>query len=131
MAKVRQRSWTVPGQRTKHRAWGYVTIENGKQVRQFRADWTEQQAQEALAKHLLKIERPRAKGDGITFGEAVARYLEAKARKRSLAEDARILGHLKEHFGEDTPLADVTASRIAEYKGARLSAVRKIGEGET
>ena len=37
MAKVRQRTWTIPGQRTKRKAWGYVTVENGKQIRQFKS----------------------------------------------------------------------------------------------
>src|SRR5207245_1550099 len=49
----------------------------------------------------------------------------------SLTEDSRILGHLKEHFGKDTALVDITSSRISEYKSTRLSAVRRIGKGET
>jgi integrase len=124
MAKVRQRTWTVPGQRTKRKAWGFVTVgEEGKQIRVFRSDWSKEDAEKALSERTLKIEQPKAKGPGITFSEAIARYLAAKARKRSLTEDARILGHLKEHFGKDTPLADMTASRISEYKGHRLSTV--------
>jgi integrase len=47
----------------------------------------------------------------------------AKVRKRTLTEDERILGHLKEHFGKYTALAEITASRISEYKGHRLTAV--------
>src|SRR5947208_17140590 len=130
MAKVRQRTWTVPGQRTRHKAWGFVTTENGKQVRQFRADWTKEQAEAALAEHLLKIEPQRPKGGGITLGQAAERYLAAKSRKRSLANDQRIVKHLKSAFGEDTPLTEITAGRISEYKAGRLAAVRKIGEGE-
>ena len=130
MAKVRQRTWTVPGQRTRHRAWGFVTIEDGKQVRRFRADWTKEQAEAALAEVLLKIEQPRAKGGGITLGQATERYLAAKSRKRSLANDQRIVKHLKSELGENTPLAEITAGRISEYKAGRLAAVRKIGEGE-
>jgi integrase len=49
--------------------------------------------------------------------------LVAKVRKRTLTEDERILGHLKEHFGKYTALAEITASRISEYKGHRLTAV--------
>jgi hypothetical protein len=30
MAKVRQWAWTIPGQRTKRKAWGFVTVDNGK-----------------------------------------------------------------------------------------------------
>src|SRR5207249_3761518 len=34
-------------------------------------------------------------------------------------------------FGEDTPLTEITAGRISEYKAGRLAAVRTIGEGES
>jgi integrase len=130
MAKVRQFTWKIPGQRTKRKAWGYVGIENGKQFRQFKSEWSKEQAQEALAAFLLKIEQPKVAVSSITFAVAVERYLATKARKRSLTEDARILGHLREYFGKDTSLADITAARVADYKGFRLSTVRKIGEEE-
>src|SRR2546422_5110727 len=137
MAKVRQRTWTVPGQRTKRKAWGFVTIEDGKhratcsgnqcrgcrQVRQFKTEWTKEQAEAALAEVLLKIEQPRVQSGGITLGRACERYLAAKSRKRSLANDQRIVKHLKSEFGEDTPLAEITAGRISEYKSGRLAAV--------
>ena len=128
MAKVRQFTWKHDGQRTKRKAWGYVGIENGKQFRQFKSEWSKEQAQEALAAFLLKIEQPKVAVSSITFAAAVERYLAMKARKRSLTEDARILGHLREYFGNDAPLTDITAARVADYKGFRLSAVRKIGE---
>ena len=32
-----------------------------------------------------------------------------------------MLGHLKTDFGGDTPLAEITASRISEYKAKRLA----------
>ena len=144
MAKVRQRTWTVPGQRTKRRAWGYVTIENGKhratcadatcsgcqQVRQFHAEWSKEQAEEALSKYLLKIEPAKAATGGMTLAQACERYLGLKARKKSLANDTRIVKHLKAELGEDTPLAEITADRISEYRAKRLGAVRKIGSGE-
>jgi len=45
MAKVRQRTWMVPGQRTKRKAWGFVTVgEDGKQIRVFRSDWSKEDA---------------------------------------------------------------------------------------
>src|SRR5262249_34196541 len=62
------------------------------------------------------------------FATAVERYLASKARKKGLAEDKRLLGHFEVFFGKDTALADITASRIAEYKGYRLSAARKVGD---
>ena len=132
MAKVRQRTWRIPGQRTKRKAWGFVTVaEDGKQIRVFRSDWSKEDAEKALAARTLEIEQPKPKTAGVTFAEAVERYLAAKARKRTLTEDERILGHLKAYFGKDTPLAEITASRISEYKSTRLVAVRKIGEGAT
>ena len=131
MAQVNQRLWKLPGQRTKRRAWGFTAQINGKQVRRYNAEWTQDDAEAQLAKALLQIEPEKPKSASITFEQAVERYLAAKSRKRSVSEDRRILGHLKDYFGKDTPLAEMTASRISEYKGRRLSTVRKIGEGET
>jgi len=131
LAKVNQRPWKIPGQRTKRKAWGYTVQVNGKQKRVYKAEWTREDAEKALAARLLEVEQPKPKSSGLTLAQATERYLATKARKRSLFEDIRILGHLKEYFGKDTALAEITAARIAEYKGSRLSAVRKIGEGET
>jgi integrase len=44
--------------------------------------------------------------------------------------DRRQLELLKAEFGAETPLAEITASRISEYKAKRLAAVLKIGGGE-
>ena len=129
MAKVSQRLWKIPGQRTKRKAWGFTLQVEGKQVKSYRADWTREEAEAELAKQLLKIEPVEPKGTGITLKEAVERYLVAKARKRTLAEDKRQLEALKTEFGPDTPLGDITASRISQYKDKRLSLVRTIGEG--
>jgi len=124
MAKVRQRTWRVPGQRTKRKAWGYVGVdENGKQVRVFKSEWTKEDAEQAMAVFKLKIEsKPEAKAPGLRLAQAAERYLTTKARKRSLREDHRILEHLKSAFGAETSLAEITASRISEYKAGRLAA---------
>jgi integrase len=58
------------------------------------------------------------------------RYLASKARKRTIEADRRQLKLLKVEFGAETPLAEITASRISDYKARRLAAVRKIGRGE-
>src|SRR5437899_9342173 len=132
MAKIRQRTWRVRGQRTKRKAWGFVTVENGNQVRCFKAEWTKEDAENALAARLLKIEQePKPKASGLTLAQAAERYLASKARKRSLCNDQRILKHLKSAFGADTPLSAITASRISEYKAQRLAATvrRKQGNG--
>lgn len=121
MAQVNQRLWKIPGQRTKPKAWGFTVQINGKRVKHYRAEWTREDAQAELAKKLLDIAPAKPEGGGITFGEAAERYLAAKSRKRSLREDTRILKHLTSVFGKDTPLADVTASRISAYKADRLA----------
>lgn len=70
-------------------------------------------------------------GEAQPAAKATERYLAAKSRKRSLTNDKRIIKHLKSEFGEDAPLAEITAGRISEYKARRLAAVRRIGKGET
>jgi hypothetical protein len=82
---------------------------------------TEDDAENALAAYLLKIEQPKATPAGWTFAEAVDRYLASKARKRTLAEDRRVLEHLKSAFDAETPLTAITSSRISEYKAGRLN----------
>jgi integrase len=131
MARVNQRLWKIPGQRTKRKAWGFTAQINGKQVRRYKAEWTQDDAEAELAKALLQIEPEKPKGPPtITLAEAVERYLASKARKRTVQADRRQLDLLKAEFGGDAPLADITASRISEYKAKRLASVRKIGEGE-
>jgi integrase len=129
MAEVSQREWRIPGQRTKRLAWGYTVTVNGKRTKSYKAEWTKEQAQEALAKVLLKIEQPTQQASGITLKEATERYLLAKARKKSVAEMGRVLEGFKVDFGADTPLASITASRIAEWEASRLaSASRQTGK---
>src|SRR5205823_1608554 len=130
MAKVNQRPWRIPGQRTKRKAWGYTAQVDGTQRRCYRAEWTREDAEKALAALLLQVEVAKPKADSLTLAQATDRYLAAKSRKRSLANDQRIVKHLKSAFGENTRLAEITAGRISEYKAGRLAAVRKIGEGE-
>jgi integrase len=131
MAQVNQRLWKIPGQRTKRKAWGFTAQINGKQVRRYKAEWTQDDAEAELAKALLQIESPKPKSHGITLAQATDRYLASKARKRTIGSDRRQLDLLKAEFGAETPLAEITASRISDYKAKRLAAVRKIGEGET
>ena len=121
MAKVNRRLWRVPGLRTKRKAWGFTAQVDGKQKRVYKAEWTKDEAQKALAALLLHVERqPAAKSGGLTFGQAITRYLAAKAKKRSIGDDRRLLERLRPAFGADTPLAEITAGRISEYKIARV-----------
>jgi integrase len=130
MAKVNQRPWKVPGQRAKRKAWGFTAQINGKQVRSYKAEWTRDDAEQALAAALLQIKPKNPRDAGITLAAAAERYLGLKVRKRTIAEDKRTLEHLKAAFGAKTLLAEITAERIIEYKAERLAATRKIGEME-
>jgi hypothetical protein len=82
----------------------------------YKAEWTKDDAEKALAAALLDVHPAASKAGGTTVAQAVEPYLASTARKAE--------------FGAETPLADVTASRISEYKAKRLSAVRTIGQGE-
>src|SRR5262249_47839422 len=152
MAKVNQRLWKIPGQRTKRKAWGFTAQlpcnpcphrhpttgavlhpDGVRQVRQYKVEWSKEDAEKELAALLVKQdEEPKPKkAEGITVGAATERYLALKARKKSLAGDKRIIAHLKSEFGTETPLADVTADRISAYKAKRLASMRKLGEGKS
>ena len=121
MAKVNPRLWKIPGQRTKRKAWGFTVRVGGKRVKHYRAEWTKNDAEAELAKVLLNVEPPKPVSAGITFGVAVEHYLASKSRKRTLDGDRKMLEHLKTAFGEETPLAELTAARISAYKAERLN----------
>src|SRR5215831_6647466 len=123
MAQVNQRLWKLPGQRTKRKAWGFTAQINGKQVRRYKAEWTQDDAEAELAKALLQIEAPKQASVGITFGEAIERYLKAKARKRSLAFDKMYLDQLKAALGAATRLSSLTSARISDWKAEKLAAI--------
>lgn len=129
MAEVSQRTWKIPGQRMKRKAWGFTltTMVDGKRTRtkNYRAEWSKEQAEEALAKALLKVEAPKAQASGITFGAACEKYLAAKARKKSVAEIGRVLNSLKAYFGADTPLSEITANRISQWQAERLATMSR------
>jgi hypothetical protein len=100
MAKVQKRTWLgrgISGRKVRKIAWGYTLQANGKQERKFSADWTEEDARTELAKRILAKDTPKARP--TTLAQAVDRYLQAKARKRSIAEDRRMLKHLVTRFG--------------------------------
>jgi len=125
MAAVGQRTWRVPGTRTKRKAWGYtVQTPDGKQKRVYRAEWTKDDAETALAAWKLGLSEQEEKaGAAMTFSEAVERYVQAQARRKSIKDVSRHLRAMKAHFGADTPLVEVTAAKISAWKGARLAAV--------
>jgi integrase len=73
-----------------------------------------------LAPRLSSLEPVR--DQHLTLAQAFDRYYQAKVRKKSLDEDKRIAAHLIDKFGGTTRLRDLTASRIARYRAARLTA---------
>lgn len=126
MSLVRQRTWTIPGMKTKRKAWGFTVTVDGKRKRYQSAEWTKEQAQDELAKVLLQIEQePKAEESTFTLAQGVGRYLAVKARKKTIEESRRHLKHLLSAFGGDTPLAALTANRISEYRAQRLGVVSK------
>lgn len=130
MAEVSQREWRIPGQRAKRKAWGYTltTKVDGKpkRIKSYRAEWTKEQAEEALAKAQLKIEPPKAQASGITFKQAVDQYLAAKARKRTLACDLHHLTEFISVFGAETPLSEISSSKISAWKADKLKATSSL-----
>ena len=118
--KVTQRFWGRG-----RSAWGYTYQDPaGRQVREFHEEWTKLDADQAMAARKLGLvsDQPTAVATtpGMTFGQASARYLVMKAKKRSLHHDRLHLERLKRAFGADTPLLAITAARISDYKEARL-----------
>jgi len=120
--EVRKRVWTYEGKRRE--AWGFTVVVDGKRAR--RSGYSSRaEAQEALdaLKHPDQTAAP-AMVATTTLAEAFERYFQVKARKRSLDEDQKIAKHLKAEFGEKTPLAEITASRVTDYKAKRLAVKR-------
>jgi integrase len=126
MAKVQKRTWLsrgATGHRVRKVSWGYTLQVDGKQERVFKAEWTREGAQNALAERLLERDTSKAPAPATgTFGEAVDRYLKAKSRKKSIKDDQRHLVAFTASFGADMPLGEITAARISAWKADRLAA---------
>jgi len=122
MASVIKRTWTSrgpTGHKVRKVAWGYTLQVRGRQERKFSGEWTEEEARTELAKRILA--KDTAKVTPTTLAQAADRYLQAKARKRSLAEDRRMLKHLVARFGAETRLSALTSEVISQYRDERLS----------
>jgi integrase len=100
---------------------GLTAVIDGKRQKSYRGEWTREEAESALAELLLKIE-PKAKGAGMTLAQAVDRYVGSK-HKKSIEADKRSLALFASAFGGDTPLVDVTTSRISAWNAERLGMV--------
>jgi integrase len=87
---------------------------------------TEQDANEDMERVLTATREGRsttmaAMPETITLGAALDRLLVEKARKKTVEEYRRIAAHLKQAFGESTPLPAITAAKISAYRTARMS----------
>jgi integrase len=143
MAEVIQRVWRSGPRKVRRVAFGYsiqvpcrpcphrgkkgqVAHPDGvRQERVTNVAWTEEDAEKALAARLLGLSPSltASASVGITFGQAVDRYLQAKSRKKSIQDDTRHLTMLRGIFGAETPLAEITAAKISAWKAGRLAAV--------
>ena len=113
------------GRKITKTAFGFTIVKDGRRIRRHDASWTREDAARALLAAEAGIEPQDTKvasEPGMTLGAAVARFLDVKAKKRSLRDDRHRLARLEAALGSQTPLASITASRIAEYKAARLRA---------
>jgi hypothetical protein len=68
-----------------------------------------------------------------TLGQVAQEYFEFKRGKgkRSIRQDEGLLAKLKARFGEETPLAKITAQRIAQYDRQRGTETSKSGRAVT
>lgn len=125
MGSVYKRTWKTRGAtKVRREAWGYSLVVRGRQERVIRMEWTKDDAQNALTARMLERDVVRTPAPAtMTFGDAVARYTQEKARKRTVSEDVRHLTGFAAEFGVATPLAEITAARISAWRGARLAAL--------
>ncbi|MGH7367497.1 MAG: integrase [Candidatus Rokuibacteriota bacterium] len=125
MATVVKRTWTgrgPTGRRVKKVAWGYSVIVNGRQERRHSAAWSEEDAQRALAARVLGIEAQAERKvvpAAATFEMVAARYLEVKRGRASWRDQKATLDRLLAAFGRNTPVAALSAERIARYQARR------------
>jgi integrase len=124
---VIERVWRSGSRKVKRTAWGYTVQIAGKQVRKFNAAWSKQDAQDALAARILErdVPAPPPVAPAVTFKAMTERYLKEKeaAKKKTIRADKNIIARLLAAFGADTPLTEITAPKIAEYRLARLTIV--------
>jgi len=127
--KVKKRTWTWQGK--KRTAWYFDVISNGDRVRRQYASQTEAETELENFRDEKKNPKPveivKATPEPLTLAKAFDDFLALKARKPTAHEFRRVAEHLKSAFGAQTPLAEITAAKISEYKAARLAVTRGTG----
>src|SRR5262245_40182026 len=127
MAQVTERTWRSGPRKVKRHAWGYtLQAPDGKQERKYDASWSREDAEKALAARLLNLEpKPAPDPTLITFKQMTERYLREKeaSKKKTIKSDRRIIKRLLTAFGETTPLTEISAPKISEYRLARLTTI--------
>jgi integrase len=127
MAQIIQRVWRSGPRKVKRVAYGYTLMVNGRQERKYDGAWDREAAEKALAARLLNVapldSSTPEPSNVVTFRAMTERYLQVKeiGRKRTLEFDRWVIAKLLAHFGADTPLAEITAPRITEYRIQRLT----------
>ena len=85
-----QRLWKILGQRTKRKAWGFVTVgEDGKQIRVFRSDWSKEWPNPDLPKRKVF---PGVTLDALNALGARVRYAEKDGYPPLVLEPAQHVG---------------------------------------
>ncbi len=125
--KIVKRTWKWNGKRRV--AYLFDIEVDGKRVRRQFA--SKQEARDELDKFRDGIKNPKPPTveppPVPTLGAVFEKFLAQKSRKKTAHEFERVATHLKQALGADTPITDVTATRISDYKATRL-AVRRGGK---
>src|SRR5215472_17548377 len=134
MATVQKRTWlsrATTGHKVRKVAWGYTLQVDGKQERKYSADWNREDAQTALDARRLELAAPPVPPivTPKTFDQVAAEYLEFKRGKgkRSVAGDELHLRKLRGAFGDELPVTEITAHRIAQYDRHRAAEISRLG----
>src|SRR5215475_7827883 len=134
MSKVQKRTWLSrgpTGHKVRKVAWGYTLQVDGKQERKYSADWSREDAQTELDARRLQLAAPPAPPAAApkTFDQVATEYLEFKRGKgkRSVAGDELHLRKLRSAFGDELPIAEITAHRIAQYDRQRAAETSRLG----
>src|SRR5262249_17010773 len=96
--KIKKRTWTWQGK--KRTAWYFDVISNGERVRRQYPSQTEAETELDAYREEQRNPKPVESQPRpmVTLAQAIERYLAAKARKRTVAEDKRQFEALKTVF---------------------------------